>query len=160
MNILTFPIKHNAGTESCLTVNYLLETETHSWDVDKIMSMFNPRVIAEILKLNLGHCPQPEKWFWKAEKSGNFTVKSAYRLLEASAQPDQAESSHASSIITLWKQLWKMRVPPKIKNFAWRAYRDTLPTRCNLIKRKVHVTSICCFCQIEEDVAHALIYYS
>ena len=36
-----------------------------------------------------------------------------------------------------WKCLWKMRVPNKIKNFLWHACSKALPTRCNLLRRKM-----------------------
>lgn len=53
-----------------------------------------------------------------------------------------------------------MKVPQKIKVFAWRYCRDAFPTLKNLEKKRVRVGTKCLFCQqSDEDVAHALFHY-
>nr|GFB06520.1 RNA-directed DNA polymerase, eukaryota [Tanacetum cinerariifolium] len=53
---------------------------------------------------------------------------------------------------------WVKSVPIKINIFTWRARRDCLPTRANLIHRGVNVDSVLCsICLLEEeDVQHVL----
>ena len=49
-----------------------------------------------------------------------------------------------------------MKVPNKLKIFAWRACTNSLPTLDNLVKRKI-VSPICPRCKREpETVIHAL----
>uniref|UniRef100_A0A7N2MJC6 Reverse transcriptase zinc-binding domain-containing protein n=1 Tax=Quercus lobata TaxID=97700 RepID=A0A7N2MJC6_QUELO len=36
-----------------------------------------------------------------------------------------------------WKLLWKINTPHKVRHFAWRACKDILPTKENLVRRKV-----------------------
>ena len=57
----------------------------------------------------------------------------------------------------LWKKIWQLQVPPKIKNFLWRACRNVLPTKQALLKRKVTVDPIYerCHSVVEESV-HAV----
>ena len=43
----------------------------------------------------------------------------------------------------VWKEIWQLKVPPKIKNFLWRACRNTLPTKQALMKRKIVADPIC-----------------
>ena len=30
---------------------------------------------------------------------------------------------------SVWKKIWKVRVPHKIRHFLWRAAKDSLPTK-------------------------------
>ena len=56
-----------------------------------------------------------------------------------------------------WRRLWKMKVPNKIKIFLWRACSKALPTRCNLLRRKVLEDPTCPHCGTEnENTLHAL----
>ncbi|KAL0448319.1 UNVERIFIED_CONTAM: hypothetical protein Slati_1388300 [Sesamum latifolium] len=57
-----------------------------------------------------------------------------------------------------WKFIWKTNVPPKVRMFAWRACRDSLPTVANLAKRGVNVGGASPRCGIgNEDVLHCLL---
>ena len=46
-----------------------------------------------------------------------------------------------------WKQLWKINTPYKVRHFAWRACKDILPTKENLVRRKVLAVGTCKMCQ-------------
>ena len=52
-----------------------------------------------------------------------------------------------------WKQLWKVRVPNKMKVFAWRACHEILPTQVNLAKRKIIRDNKCRCCQQAPETA-------
>ena len=57
----------------------------------------------------------------------------------------------------VWKAIWKMQVPPKVKNFIWQACRNVLPTKQALMRRKIIADPICERCKlVVEDVEHAL----
>ena len=45
------------------------------------------------------------------------------------------------------KLLWKINTPHKVRHFAWRACKDILPTKENLVRRKVLAEGICAMCQ-------------
>ncbi|KAM6548368.1 hypothetical protein CsatB_020044 [Cannabis sativa] len=46
----------------------------------------------------------------------------------------------------LWKNFWKIKVPPKVLHFAWRVLTDCLATRVKLQIKRVLVQSHCLFC--------------
>lgn len=46
-----------------------------------------------------------------------------------------------------WKWIWKLRVPPKVCNFLWRACHDIIPTRAALFRRRVGSDPFCEFCK-------------
>ena len=57
----------------------------------------------------------------------------------------------------IWRLLWKLHIPTKIKVFAWHALHDILPTPENLVRRKIVDEGTFQLCQREnETVLHAL----
>lgn len=57
----------------------------------------------------------------------------------------------------LWLGLWRMKVPNKVKTFAWQACSESLPMLDNLARRKVVLSNCCTSCNREPDtVIHAL----
>ncbi|XP_075665246.1 uncharacterized protein LOC142634880 [Castanea sativa] len=48
-----------------------------------------------------------------------------------------------------WRRLWKMKALNKIKILLWRTCSETLPTRCNLLRRKVLDDPTCPQCGVE-----------
>ena len=60
-----------------------------------------------------------DSWYWNADLKGIYTVKSGYRLLQGTVTDDRT---------MLWKKLWKLNIPLKIKNFMWHTLTGVLPT--------------------------------
>lgn len=65
-------------------------------------------------------------WFWKIELFGRivFTVRSAYHL----GMTNFIDTSHLQEPGD-WLLIRKLKVPPRIMIFLWRACRGCLPTR-------------------------------
>ncbi|KAJ0095077.1 hypothetical protein Patl1_15891 [Pistacia atlantica] len=58
----------------------------------------------------------------------------------------------------IWKNIWKMPVPNKIKIFAWRACKDGLPMKGKLLGKQVPTDVRCNLCRAEpEGLYHALV---
>nr|GMD88293.1 uncharacterized protein LOC109154171 [Ipomoea batatas] len=55
-----------------------------------------------------------------------------------------------------WRQLWKLPVPPKVKNFLWRCMRSVLPVREVLKTRHVWAGGGCPFCAAESETMEHL----
>ena len=57
----------------------------------------------------------------------------------------------------IWRRLWSLNVPSKIRMFVWRACSNILPTRDNLHFQKTKIDPQCEFCcQQLESIAHLL----
>lgn len=39
----------------------------------------------------------------------------------------------------IWKEVWNLGMPPKVKHFVWRALHSILPTNVNLMRRGIRV---------------------
>ena len=57
----------------------------------------------------------------------------------------------------VWKVIWQLQVPPKVKNFIWQACCNALPTKQALMRRKIVADPICERCKLDvEETEHAL----
>ena len=55
----------------------------------------------------------------------------------------------------MWKKVWSLNIPPKVRTFMWRACLDVLPTKANLAQRKVRIDTRCSLCcQQNETTCH------
>ena len=83
-------------------------------------------------------------------------AKQAWRLVTG-AQGGVVEHSRAHEDKRLWNKIRRLRVPPKVQNFLWRACSDVLPTRANIARRRLPIDPSFAICgQAEESVCHAL----
>ena len=113
---------------------------------------------AKVIKsIPLSSTTQPDILIWPFTPSGIYSVKSGYRfLLENSAQFQSIYQD-----VEFWKNVWSLEVPSKIKNFVWRASKDALPIKKNLLRRKISQDGQCEICKArDEDCLHALFFCS
>lgn len=67
-------------------------------------------------------------------------------------------SSHEECDNIHWRGVWSLSIPPKVKHFVWRALKNSLPTRANLLRRGVAVDSTCGQCDAAtESLDHCLL---
>jgi hypothetical protein len=80
---------------------------------------------------------------WAFEKSKNFTTKSLYRFI-----------IHRGVRLDNSKNIWKTKLPLKIKVFLWQVANNRLQTATELTKRAWKGGSKCCLCGRREDKDH------
>ena len=67
----------------------------------------------------------------------------------------ESPSSSSNSLEGLWKQIWKLKVPHKIRSFMWRILSNALPTMTNLFRRGCSNTNRCLICTGQtENMSH------
>jgi hypothetical protein len=96
---------------------------------------------------------------WHFDKRWVFSVKSAYRVSRDDARrkhtTNGGQGGSASAGKGVWKDLWKLKCPGKIKHFLWRLAHNSHPLRCNLIRRGMQIDISCLVCgRMGEDGAH------
>jgi hypothetical protein len=106
-------------------------TEVGQWDEGVIRATFIPIDANAILRIPL-RSQDEDWWALDLEKHGEYTVKSAYRKLE-SPHSNQASASTDDS----WKQIWSLKVPPKVKVFWWRVLHEFIPAKDILHHRHI-----------------------
>ncbi|XP_060960620.1 uncharacterized protein LOC133031197 [Cannabis sativa] len=89
------------------------------------MSLLQDRVLMSTCYVVVEDC-----WSWTGDRTGDYTVKSAYSMmqLQKNTQPGVNNSG-------FWHKLWHLKIPPKVKNFMWRAVSDTPPTCLQLVTK-------------------------
>jgi hypothetical protein len=102
---------------------------------------------------------RPDLVAWHYEETGVFSVRSAYRLALARSTDLEAEGS--SSVPrgdrAVWRKLWKLPIPPKVRNFLWKLINNGLPTNANRCFRHLTADGACELCRHDnEDGFHAV----
>ncbi|GKV42979.1 hypothetical protein SLEP1_g50328 [Rubroshorea leprosula] len=97
---------------------------------------------------------QKDKWEWKHDKDGVYTVKTAYRVISSN-------NGHGKAWI--FKRIWSRLVPSKVSAFAWQLIQDRIPTKINLFRRGIITDTnlvLCGLCgESTEDSNHLFIHY-
>ena len=138
-----------------MKVRDLINKEEASWKVDAIDALFMPHEVEVIKAIPISsHLPE-DKLIWAWSNNGVFSVKNAYWIAcQMSIAEFSGSSSDGSQERSFWKRLWQINVPHKIRHFVWRACRDILPLKTNLVKRNVLQVATCDGCNVEEDSIH------
>ncbi|CAN6175074.1 unnamed protein product [Urochloa humidicola] len=131
------------------------------WKADVINDIFRPPDAQQILGIRLPSKPMGDFVAWFYEKSGTFSVKSAYKLAKSiydeekgAVQQNSVHQDHRP----LWKDFWKIPIPHKILNFGWKLIHNGLATRESKRRRSIVVESGCQVCGTEfESAMHAVI---
>ena len=101
----------------------------------------------------------PDKMIWAATPNGKFSVKRAYSIaMQQENRVDQGASSDNNQIQWFWKKIWDLPLPHKVHHFAWRACKDVLPIKANLVHRKVIHDQICEGCKLEAETTGHLFW--
>jgi hypothetical protein len=133
-------------------VHSLIDQNTNGWNYNLVNYYFDYDIVQEIIRTPIFHQVEEDALIWKAEKNGQYSVKSAYRLCVENI----AENSHLHRVGS-WDRIWRLKVPPKVKNLLWRICRGCLPTRARLLDKGVNCTSLCGLCdESYEDTIHVL----
>lgn len=136
----------------------LVDENSGEWNVELIRKMFIAPDAEAIINMPLPRVAADDFWAWEWERSGSYSVRSAYRVLKEKQCNNQPGPSTSSGGEETWKALWKLHVQPKIRVFWWRVLKGFLPTDGELCRRHVRDDAICPMCgHSEETLFHALV---
>ncbi|KAI5653880.1 hypothetical protein M9H77_31067 [Catharanthus roseus] len=105
---------HLSAFDCILKVSSLIDFEQGSWKYGLIQCHFKLYEANEILKVPLCDDWPRDEQIWAYNKSGPFSVLSAYRIiLQAKTNLTGGKSSSTSCISYFWTQLWGLCTAPK-----------------------------------------------
>ena len=134
----------------------LIDTEAGCWREELVRQLFLSIDVDIILQIPLCTSWPEDKLIWHYTADGLFSVRSAYHLLRTKMKPDTPSSSGGLGQ-ALWRRIWKMDVPPRIRLFGWRIGPGVLPTRSNFASRIPGFDMRCALCgHLEDNDVHAL----
>ena len=129
------------------------------WKKILIDTIFYPFEAFIIKAIPLSFRRPDDSLIWTRNKSGEFSVRSAYFLqteIERNTKENQASSSNPSRLHSFWGGIWATQIPPKIKTFIWRACHDSLPARTKLFDTKILYSFSCMFWTDEAETCNNL----
>jgi ribonuclease HI len=151
------PLVRKEGVQAEL-VRDLFIPGTRVWDVPKVKDVLLGFEAEEVLNIYTSMSLEEDILAWAHERHGNYSVRSAYRVLkkEQAANEMAAKSEVSGSLqSTIWKKVWKLNVPPKVRNFWWRVIHNFLPSKSELKRRHIEKESHCEVCgNSDETVFH------
>lgn len=125
------------------------------WDEAKLRGLVIESDIPLILSTRLCSHASTDLLGWHYNKSGIYSVKSAYWLGTHLHTNDQVEPPPGN--VSLKRAIWKLKTAPKLHHFLWRIVSRSLPTMEVLKWRHISNESVCkrC-CQSDETTNHLL----
>uniref|UniRef100_A0A2N9I6M1 CCHC-type domain-containing protein n=1 Tax=Fagus sylvatica TaxID=28930 RepID=A0A2N9I6M1_FAGSY len=139
------------------TVGTLILQDSMQWDVELIDQIFLPWEAEIVKQIPLSFRRPADMLTWGETKKGEFTVKSAYRLLYQRSNSGVASAS-AGTIKVFWDGVWSLQVQPKVRNFIWRACRNILPSKTKLFEKKISSSFSCPWCEEEPETCDHVLW--
>ena len=105
---------------------------SRTWDPGKLASYFLPWEVKKVGGIYVGEAKAEDVLIWPLSPSGSYSVWNAYCMLVEVENSALSSSSSLMSSNNIWKKIWKLKVPNKVRHFLWRVVRDSLRTKQNL----------------------------
>ena len=139
----------------------VMDCRKGTWDMEKLNNIFLPHEAKVILSIPISPSLPEDSLVWAWTNNRSFTVQSAYgvalqALKEGQQISDKGTNSDNSKMTNIWKSIWQLKCPNKIKHFLWRACKSILPTNHCLARRKIGTMVGCEFCGEKETSGHTL----
>ncbi|KAA3487748.1 reverse transcriptase [Gossypium australe] len=133
-------------------VSDLIISHDRKWDRGLIENTFPAEIAEQIIRIPLALEPHEDLRVWRGELSGDFSVRSTYKLLQ---QFEPTAYALQTSYKEFYKKLWRIDLPLKVKLLIWKISWNYLPTKVNLACRRVTSNTLCPRCgQSAEDMNH------
>ena len=157
------PRKHPPHTLSCplanfesATVDILIDPRSRQWNGDMVDGLFNTEEAKIIKSIPLSQEAAEDILFWPYSYDGRYSCKTGYRFLEEeelNVEPREMTNKDKQ----VWREIWSIKVPPKVKTLLWSACRKAMPTKSALFRCKISPDPLCVRCQASvETPLHAL----
>ncbi|PNY06182.1 ribonuclease H [Trifolium pratense] len=125
-----------------------LVDDAGQWKMDSFSELVGHDIVQKIMAI-----PPPmvedgdDVRVWPGDKRGRFTVSSAYSMLQG---------HHNLLFDSLWRSIWKLDAPERIRCFVWQLMYGRLPTN-SACSRWGHTVPQCDYCVgIEETMIHVM----
>ncbi|XP_068323301.1 uncharacterized protein [Pyrus communis] len=150
------PVGQVAVTPS-LRVSALICPESGRWNLSFLQPFITGEAMQAIEETSLRDLSRNDRLICDLSKNGCYSVKSGYRWLQSRSMAvrDKRRPSVQEVPKALWKGIWKLEVPLKLRHFLWLIVHNCLPTRDALFRRRSSQVSTCpiCCCH-DETIEH------
>ena len=133
-------ISPSIANDNSAMVSSLIDQTNRVWKGDLIESYFFEWEANIIKNIPLCRSIQEDVLIWPFSPNKEYSVQTRYKFLQKQCRASEPGSSDGTTLWPLWKKIWGLKVPRKVKNLVWHACKNALPTKMNLLQRQV-VTS-------------------
>ncbi|KAG5522106.1 hypothetical protein RHGRI_034338 [Rhododendron griersonianum] len=97
----------------------IIDDNSGQWDIQKMLVEIPVEVVNAILEIPLARVGRADQLAWHFNPNGCYSVKSGYHiaLQNLSEKVSNKPGTSFNLAKEVWKVLWKMKVPNKVKNF-------------------------------------------
>ena len=126
-------------------VSSLILEDCRSWDVQLVNTIFSEEVAERVLQIPISRHGGVDFVSWPHTRFGCYTVRSGYNLARASKFNEQRSSEGCGLSSTterdskLWKKLWSVKAPGKMKITLWLLAPDCLPRACLVARANAQI---------------------
>ncbi|XP_026416443.1 uncharacterized protein LOC113311863 [Papaver somniferum] len=155
INLPANPIPSYPSHENYTYVSELLNPDGSSWNISLLHIFFTPEISEKIERMEIIK-EEEDIVRWRPTKDGLFTVKSAYnKLVENTISQQDALNTVPKQI---WKSLWKMQMPHRLKHFIWKCLKDIVQTKDKTARFNSSIDPQCSICNSQVDsLSHLLL---
>ncbi|CAN1175299.1 Putative ribonuclease H protein At1g65750 [Linum perenne] len=124
-------------------------TVDDTWDLDKLCRVLPAQAVNMVMGMTPPQADRgDDEWVWGEEVDGQFSIKSAYRIVC---------SLGCSSLADPWLSIWKWKGPNRARLFLWLAIHEKIMTNTGRKRRNLTNDDSCSLCLNQpESVLHVL----
>lgn len=87
--------------------------QPNNWDIPNLKELFVHHEVEAIRQIPIDHHNSCDSHYWKFDKKGTYTVKSAYwNYLLYSHIHNIGEASFSNPTPRIWTNIWDLKLPP------------------------------------------------
>lgn len=142
-----------------LKVSDLLIGNSGRWNRELLLDTFVSEDAERILSLK-PQMGKEDSVEWGFTNHGLYSTRSGYKLTEDMLEFNAAGVRSLPPLEKkLWSNLWKIKAPPKLKHFLWRALSGALAVGERLRTRGIPIDPTCSACgRASESICHILFH--
>ncbi|CAN1824284.1 Putative ribonuclease H protein At1g65750 [Linum perenne] len=120
-----------------------------TWNFDKLRGVLPTQAVNLVMGMTPPQADRgDDEWVWGEEIDGQFSIKSAYRIVC---------SLGSSRLADPWLSIWKWKGPNRAKLFLWLAIHEKIMTNTGRKRRNLTDDDSCAYCLTQaESVLHML----
>ena len=152
--------RQDSMVDLTLRISDLFVAGSCRWNVSLVRQTFTHEDAELILKVK-PHSDRKDSFKWGYTSNGNYYSSQSGRklleLLRERQQPLHVAVGLPPIEKNLWKAIWKVKAPSKLKHFLWRVMAGAVPVKERLNSRGLQLDSRCRMCPSgSESICHHL----
>ncbi|MBA0635553.1 hypothetical protein Godav_025402 [Gossypium davidsonii] len=140
------------------TVIQLMNEVDSTWNRELIHNLVDDDTANRILAIPISESRLEDMLVWKFDGSGEYTVRSGYRVLITDyLQSNLHMSSTNEEYKIFYMDRWALHIPEKIKIHVWRLFNNMVPHYENLARRMLCGEAVCPLCKEDFETTEHLL---